>query len=203
MDPLTDRTTEIVVDGRTIKVHQPGALATGATRNWRLTEEAYRRYEQHIREGIRNWPNETKFAVPSGMSPNTFEHRFRDALQALREFKYDADVALALAALPGNPAVSMDPDGKHVWFRERSKRGRPISLSPSSHERPGTILRPTIYGTPTLAALRAFQTLISEGHLVAPLSFRGVIDEAVQSAIVADYDTAFVYDAATDITQML
>lgn len=203
MNPLTDLSTKIVrPDGSTVEIIQPGARMV-ASKNWRLTEEAYRRYESHIREAIKNFPKETKFDVPAGMSPNTFVHRLRDALQAVIMFGYDVDVQLSLRDIRAELTVCMDPAGTGVWIREKGRPGRPVKVQLGQpNERPGYI-NTAIYPNPTEDVLHAFCILGSSGHRQSPVQFKGRISEDLQSAMVAKYDTAFAYDEVADVTTMI
>lgn len=200
MDPLTD-SSEFTPDG--VQIIRPGALTRGS-KNWRLTEEAYRRYEHCIRTAIQNWPNETAFEIPDGVSPNTFEHRLRDALQAIKLYPYDPDVQSALATIRTELVVSMDPDGKKIWIRAKGTRGRPVQIHKAeSHQRLtqasiGLVLPPA-----TEAAILAFLQLSASGHRTEPVTFKGRVDPQLKQLILTTYDTAFVYDEVRDVTTML
>lgn len=204
MDPTTDSSEFVnLPDGRTINVIRPGALTR--SKNWRLTEEAYRRYEQHIRTAITNWPRETAFEIPAGCSPNTFEHRLRDALQAIKMYGYDPDVQQSLAAIREELVVSMDPDGKQVWIRAKGSRGRPVQMHKSeSHARPTqAYVEPEVLPAPTLDVIMAYITLAASGHRTSPVVFKGRIDPQLETSITSRYDTAFAYDSDKDTTTML
>lgn len=199
MDPRTDA-FEHSPDGSMII--RPGALTR--SKNWRLTEEAYRRYEHCIRTAIQNWPNETAFDVPPESSPNTFEHRLRDALQAIKLYGYDADVQSAIGAIRTELVVSMDPSGSKVWIRAKGQRGRPVNIHKSeSHQRLAQVGVGAVLPEATEAVLRSFLELAKSGHRTEPVQFRGQIDPVITTALSTIYDTAFVYDTQRDVTTML
>ena len=202
MNPLTDKQSTLIVNGQPTIVIQPGGKIARST-NWRLNESAFRRYEHHIRSAIDAWPKETKFEIPAGVSVNTFEHRLRDAMQALKMYGYDEELQKKLASLRTELVVSMDPDGKAVWIRERGKRGRPISLISRQNEKRVAIAPIPVQPSPDEAVLRAYLTLSSSGNRTDPVHFKGRIDQALQDLLMSQYDTAFVYDDAQDITIML
>ena len=202
MNPLTDKQSTLIVNGQPTIVIQPGGKIARST-NWRLNEAAFRRYEHHIRSAIDAWPKETKFEIPAGVSVNTFEHRLRDAMQALKMYGYDEELQKKLASLRTELVVSMDPDGKAVWIRERGKRGRPISLISRQNEKRVAIAPIPVQPSPDEAVLRAYLTLSSSGNRTDPVHFKGHIDQALQDLLMSQYDTAFVYDDAQDITIML
>lgn len=203
MNHLTDLSTKLLrPDGTAIEIIQPGARVV-ASKNWRLTEEAYRRYESHIREALKNFPKETKFEVPLGMSPNTFVHRLRDALQAVILFGYDVDVQMALKATRTEFTVSMDQAGTGVWIREKGRPGRPVKMQLGvANERPGYI-GATIHPNPTEDVLRAFCILGASGHRHDPVQFKGQISATLQAEMMKYYDTAFAYDETADVTTMI
>ena len=203
MNPLTDLSTKILrSDGTIIEVVQPGARVI-ASKNWRLNEGAYRRYESFLREAIKNWPKETKFDVPAGMSPNTFVHRLRDALQAVILFGYDVDVQLELRDIRAELTVCMDPAGTGVWIREKGKPGRPVKMQLGQHQERIGHINATIHPAPTADVLRAFCILGASGHRHDPVQFKGPIDQSVQDEMMKYYDTAFAYDPTADITTMI
>lgn len=202
MNPLTDLSTKIQrADGTIVEIIQPGAKVQGS-KHWRLTEAAYRRYETHIRAAIAAWPNEIKFDVPPGMSPNTFEHRFRDAMQAIKLYGYDADVQQALRNIRTELVVSMDPSGTACWIRARKTAGRPVAMF-KSEGRSHPLQNTTVLPTPTEEVLRAFLTLGVSGHRVDPVQFKGRIDQALIDTLQQQFDTAFAYDKASDVTTMI
>ena len=200
-NPLTDLVSTVVRDGRTITVIQPGGRIA-RSKNWRLNEDAFRRYESHLREAIDAWPRETKFAVPAGMSPNTFEHRLRDALQALKLFGYEPGLQTQLAAIREELTVSQDTSGTSVWIRARQRAGRPIQMHTMENERPNASFG-LIHPNPTEQVLKAYCILGAAGHRSEPIQFRGRIDAALIDTFQQQYDTAFAYDEATDVTTMI
>lgn len=203
MNPLTDKISTIVINDKPTPVIQPGGKLARST-NWRLTEEAFLRYKSHIEEAIRNWPNETKFDIPAGMSVNTFEHRLRDAMQALKLYGYDLELQKKLADLRTELVVSMDVSGEAVWIRQKGKKGRPVSLISSRNERRSpSVAAKVVHPSPDEATLRAFLQLSSTGHRTEPVHFKGRIDQALQDTLVNAFDTAFVYDDSDDVTIML
>lgn len=202
MNPLTDLSTKVLrPDGSIVEVIQPGARLV-RSKNWRLNEDAYRRYEAHIREAIKVWPTETKFAIPNGMSPNTFEHRLRDALQAIKLFGYDADVQVALANIREELVVSMDPAGDAVWIRARGSRGRPVQLQTQPNDRPGFI-GAVILPSPDEETVRAYCVLGKVGHRTEPVQFKGRLTATLVDILLTQYDVAFAYDEAADVTTMI
>ena len=203
MNPLTDKQSTLIIHGKPVTVIQPGGKIARST-NWRLNEDAFRRYESHIQTAVDAWPNETKFDIPPGVSVNTFEHRLRDAMQALKLYGYNEALQTKLASLRTELVVSMDPDGKAVWIRERGKRGRPVSLLSTENRRhPMVASNPTVQPPPDEAVLRAYLTLSAAGQRTEPVRFKGRIDQTLQDILVSQFDTAFVYDDTQDVTIML
>lgn len=203
MNPLTDLTSKLQLpDGSFVEVVQPGARVH-VSKNWRLTEAAYRRYESHIREAIKHFPKETRFDVPSGMSPNTFVHRLRDALQAVIMFGYDIDVQLSLKDIRAELTVCMDQAGTGVWIRAKGKPGRPVKMQlGTANERPGYI-GATILPSPSEEVLRAFCILAATGNRHEPVQFKGPISAELQEEMTRSFDTAFAYDNVADVTTMI
>lgn len=202
MNPLTDKLSSVQVGDRTVNIVIPGGL-NKSSKNWRLTREAYENYAPHLRLGIENFERgeETSFNVPSGVSPNTFAARFRDAKQALLLYGYDPLLQQRLIAL-GNVAVSMDPDGKHVWFRARHQPGREIKATVDQVKRP---LAPVenITDMPDETELTAMCLLINKGRLLGPVFFRGAIDPSLQSRLEESYDVGFAFDDTTNTTTLI
>jgi hypothetical protein len=200
MNP-TDLSQQITLpSGRVITAITPGG-ALLRSRNARLNEAAFRRFERHIALGIANWPKETAFAIPSGLSPNTFEHRFRDALQALKLFKYDETMYNQLLDIRDEVCISLDPDGSQVWFRAKRKQGRPVEIHTGKelHRPAFANLNRPIEPSPTEETLIGFLSVAR----TYPMSFRGRIDPSITSRLEAQYDTAFAYDDGRDVTTML
>lgn len=189
-------------DGRSIEVIQPGGRIV-RSKNWRLNENAYRSYESHIREAIKAWPQETCFNVPNGMSPNTFEHRLRDAMQAIKLYGYDADVQSALGSIRDELVVSMDPDGSKVWIRARGTRGRPIQMHRQENVRPQLAVESEIKPTPTEEVVQAYAVLLTSPAGFSPIQFKGRLSPELINKITSEYDVAFAYDDATNVTRML
>ena len=204
MNPTTDLQQKVQMpDGRVITVVTPNGRLV-RTKNWRLNENSFRAYEAHIREAVEAWPAETKYVVPNGMSPNTFEHRFRDAIQALKLFGYDADLQAKLAAIRAEITISQDTDGRHVWFRAKQRAGRQINLGKAeTHERPDITTYIEVHETHDEEMLRAFLTLAAKGVHSGPVQFRGRIDADLVLMLEKQYDTAFVYDEKRNVTTML
>lgn len=179
------------------------------SRNERLNEAAYRRYESHIREGIRNWNSvpsrETQFAVPSGMSPNTFAHGLRDALQSIKLFSYDPEVQSALAAIREEIVIALAPAGDAVWFRAKGKQGRPVQVHfGTTHNRPSIAsLTNIIHPNPDEETLRAFCVLGAKGLRAEGVQFKGRVMSETIAKFELEFDTAFAYDEASDVTTML
>lgn len=206
MNPSTDRLSEVTTpDGRTITVLQPGALVKEESRHWRLRREAFERFRQHIEIALANWPAETKFGVPSGVSPNTFEHRMRDAIQALIAFQYDPALYAKLVAIRTELTVSMDPDGKHVWIRAKSKQGRKVALhaTKSTHIMPLAPQPLALTSVPDRETLTALMTLAAKGVRKEPITFPGILDASTISWLESSYDTAVVHDEASNQTTIL
>jgi hypothetical protein len=204
MDPLTDKITHVPLpDGRTIEVVQPGALVNPpGSSNWRLTREVFDRYAPFLRTAAVNWPSETSFAVPVGMSPNTFCRALRDARQALLAFVYNEELYNLHLPLATLAVFSLDPAGTSVWFRARGTRGRTKKYTHEvvAHNHRQTEVK--VSATPTPDELRAMCVLIKTGRLESPLQFRGRIDEQLISELELKHDVAFVWDDVTDITTL-
>lgn len=204
MNPQTDLSTQVrLADGRIINVVQPGGKIA-KSKNWRLTEEAFRRYESLIREAIAAWPNETCFDIPNGSSPNTFSHRLRDALQALKMYGYDPELQQSLANIREELVVAMDADGSKVWIRAKGKQGRPINIHSSSHERPTmAVVQSTVLPNPVPDVLRAYVVLLVNRAGAEAYQFRGKIADDTISLIQKEHDVAFAYDEAADVTTVI
>ena len=204
MNPETDTVTQVrLAEGRIVTVIQPGARMRGS-RNARLSEDSFRAYESHIREAITAWPKETCFAVPVGMSPNTFEHRLRAAIQALIVFGYEPELQKQLATIRGEIVVSQDNEGKNVWIREKAARGRPVQMHRGEvGVRQLPPIAQTILPNPTEEVLRAYLVLAAAGQRTDPIQFRGKIAETLVTTLQNEFDTAFVYDEVSDLTTML
>lgn len=203
MNPLTDLQTRVArPDGSIVTIIQPGARIQGSS-HWRLNESAYRRYESYIREVIKVWPQESIFAVPNGMSPNTFEHRLRDAIQAITLFAYDADAHKFILSIRSELAVSANLEGTRVSVRLKKPIGRRHKLTPERipNERPGLTHVPVL-DSMDLAQLEAQCLLSKEGVRTEPLRIRGKVTDEDQTYLLARFDTAFAYDEILDITTM-
>lgn len=202
MNPQTDLSTQVrLSSGHIVEVIQPGGRLV-RSKNWRLNETAFRNYEAHIRLAIDEWPRETPFVIPNGMSPNTFEHRLRDALQALKLFGYDAQLQQKLLAIREELMVSMDQEGKQVWIRAKGKQGRPVQIHKGEHQRPGMTYS-AVHPNPDAETLQALCVLASKGVRTEPVRFKGKITGELQAALELQFDTAFVYDEQADVTTML
>jgi hypothetical protein len=202
MNPLTDLSTKVLrPDGSIVEVVRPGARLV-PSKNWRLTEEAYRRYESHIREALRAWPQESKFNIPAGMSPNTFCHRLRDALQAVKLFGYDADVVEQLTSRP-ELCVSMDPAGTAVWIRARGQQGAPIKMHKGQSDSHPARHAPIVHPNLDADTLEAFCILLGKGIRSEPVQCKGQIPENIQLSLTSRFDIAFAYDENLDITTMI
>lgn len=203
MDPTTDLSTQVkLANGHIVTVIQPGGRIP-KSRNWRLNEAAYRAYASHITEAVNAWPVETKFDIPSGMSPNTFEHRLRDALQAVKAFGYDPVIQTRLAEIRDELVVSMDPAGTAVWIRAKGKAGRPVQLK-SSRQTHGVVSAvESIQPNPDRDTLHAWCTLIQKKVRSEPVQFRGKVDQTLVEALQINFDVAFTYDETQDVTILL
>lgn len=203
MNPLTDKITLIAKpDGTTLKVIQPGALVTPSS-NWRMTRELYDRYAPYLEMAVNNWPKETKFSIPEDMSPNTFCARFRDARKALLLFHYDLALEAKLRALDDAPVISMDPDGKHVWFRERGQQSAPNKVS---HGEAINHLASTPIPTaplPPLEDLHSICKLMSTGALRGPLAYHGLLPPPDQQTLESLFDIAFILDPVKQTTTLI
>lgn len=203
MNPETDKFRDVPLgDGRSVRVVQPGANVR-TSRNWRLKPEAFERYREHIKLALDRWPQETSFEVPNGMSPNTFEHRLRDAVQALIVFQYDPELYTRMVAVRAEIVVSQSQDGKSVWFRAKQSAGKPVSLT-LGH----TISRPqqttvAVKPQPSADELSALCLLLSSGQLEGPYQCRGRFAEQLIVELEEKYNVAFAYDEQSDTTTVL
>lgn len=203
MNPLTDLQTRVArPDGSIVTIIQPGARITGSS-HWRLNEAAYRRYESYIREVIKVWPQESVFAVPSGMSPNTFEHRLRDAVQAITLYAYDADTHKFILSIRSELAVSANQEGTRVSIRLKKPVGRRHKLTAERvpNDRPGLTHVP-VMPSMDLDQLVAQCVLGKEGTRTEPVRFKGQVSDEDQAYLLSKFDTAFAYDEVLDVTTM-
>ncbi len=207
MNPETDKITIIPRPdgGPDLTIIQPGALLKGSS-NWRLTRSAFERYAEHLKQAVDAWPQETKFNVPTGLSPNTFCARLRDARKALILYGYDPDLQHRMIALGNEPVIAMDPDGQHIWFRARGQQAAPIKVVSEHVSRLGYV--PAMQGAnitsmPTEDELRAMCKLISAGRMSGPLIFKGEINEFLKTDLESNYDVAFVWEPHQGITTLL
>jgi hypothetical protein len=203
MNPLTDKLTEILKpDGSVLRIIQPGALVKPSA-NWRMTREAYERYAPYLEMAVNNWPKETKFSIPDDISPNTFCARFRDARKALLLFHYDLELESKLRALADAPVISMDPDGRHVWFRERGVQSAPTKVvKGETMNRLSTELRPTT-ALPDMIGLTSLCNLMKAGVVRGPFAFTGIITSAAQETIESQFDVSFVIDNEKSTTTLI
>lgn len=179
----------------------------GTSRNSRLSESAFTRYRSYIETAVNAWPAETQFVVPSGLSPNTFVARLRDALNALKQFRYDPTLAAKLDIVrEADMVVSLSPDGSTVWFRARGKLGRPRAAVPtpvrhenpllSAHESTARPLpSPSEIDADIRAARAAGQTL--------PLIYFGQLTAVDQAALEAVFDLGITFDPSSNLTTII
>jgi hypothetical protein len=201
VNPLTDK-VEIFrrPDGSTLEVIRPGA----ATRNYRLTKEAFTRYETILTDAINRWPEETAWEIPTNLSPNTFVAQLREARRALLLFNYNPDLKTRLMAIDHEVALTLDPRGTSVWFRKRAQNGRPMKFTPlASAGRAMNLSTSTVRNMPTADQLDALCKLISQKVIDGPILLRGRVSPELISQLEISYDIAFAYDAPTDVTTVL
>jgi len=198
MDPRTDLSTKMLrADGQVVEIIQPGAL-NPKSNHWRFKESAYRNYEAHLRLALKNWPKPTKFLVPHDMTINTFEHRLRDARQAVLLYGYDIDVQLGLKEAGPSLSVSVDIEGNAIWIRPKGQVGRlPRDMVLDDPTKLNTL------PNPNAGVVQAYCVLGASGHRKEPVHFQGTIPPEVQDSMTAKYDTAFIYDEQTDVTTMI
>lgn len=214
MNPLTDRVTQVAMPQGTVTVIQPGALIpkgtdASGTHHWRLSKRMFDRYSDILWHCVRAWPTETRLEVPAGLSPNTFEHRLRDARQALLKYpSYEPALHAALVALRGSDGNVANPvfssDNGVVWFRERGQKGRngkvPLAAShPHTHGPTAVDVRPT----PSDEQAHALCLLLSSGFLVGPIQFTSRLSPDTLATLEANFNVGFAYDERTDITTVL
>jgi hypothetical protein len=203
MNPLTDKLTSVPLpDGRTLEIVQPGALARpDHSKNELYSRDSYLRYAQHLELAISNMEKglETEFNVPVGLSANTFCARFRSARKALILFNYDPALRarlVELSQLGKDPTISLAQDGRSVWFRRPSGRGRAVKLSRAVDRQQhghGLIL-PALKPLPAEDDLRAMCTLAKSGLLSGQVVFKGIIPADTIAALEAEFDVAVTVD---------
>lgn len=208
MNPSTDRITTHSIAGKTVHIVQPGANRPSyQSRNWRLTEEAFRRYELYIDAAVTGFEatpkRESQFACPDGISPNTFVARVRDALQALILYGYNPTLQARLKAVRSEITVSLDPDGKSIWFRERQKAGRRVKLMPEHIRQHAIAAEPPIEKSLTPDELSAICQMHHSKLKTAPTFIRGQLPADVITDLETRYDVGIVYDPETLLTRIV
>lgn len=200
-DLTTEVTLRDVLTGqtKTVTIVQPSANRKVGAAHWRFSPAIVERYAPLFREALSRWPDETQFQIPKNMSPNTFEHRFRDARKALRDFRVIPDLADALEKI--DFTISLAPDGKSVWFRARgAKPGRPITVG-SASARSLPVIPPKPLPSPE--DLRQICSLYSRQLIPGPIPYFGRIDAETLAALETDFDLGFAYDERMNITTIL
>ena len=206
-DPSTDKVTRIVDVDRIIEVIQPGAAVKPVRdQNWRFNEKAYDRYKVYLRQAVDNWPNETSFEIPAGLSPNTFCARFRDAIVGLINYGYEPDLQQRVLAIRDQFVVSHDKDDK-IWFRAKGNVGRtprnPKVLVAEKTLRPIFEETKVIQRVLTVDEITSYVNLMRSNLVQGPIVFRGKLDDSIATSLEESLDIAFAYDEATNTTAFL
>lgn len=204
MNPLTDKVTNVKLpDGRTVEIRQPGAIRPQST-NWRLTRDAFERYEHILRQMVANLPNETSFDRPPGMSINTFCARLRDARQALLLYGYDPKLQALHAPLEHTHVIAMDPSGERVWFRERGQVGRREKADSTVQSvKRALAFTHEVTDMPSASELDAMCLLLKSGRVNGPFIFRGRMEPSIHEHLEIAFDVGISYDDKTDLTTLL
>lgn len=214
MDPSTDIERTIQrADGTTLRVIIPGGNLQGKSANYLYTEDAFRKYESHIREAIANIskdpPIETQFAIPSGMSPNTFTARMRSALAGLKLYPtYAPDLHAQLLNLQQEFVVAQAQDGHSVWFRIKQRKGRAPSLVKQtiSHRNPRMeALTATAIRHPSLSAseLEAYCLLLGSRKLIGPIITSTHFPDDLIASLESRHDVSITWDDAASETTII
>jgi hypothetical protein len=95
----------------------------------RLRLSQVERYAGFIQQALDNWPRETYFEIPAGISPVTFAARLRDAVASYRRYRWpglNIDDA-KFNAIDGAFVVrDPDPTGK-VYWAHKLPQGRTVA----------------------------------------------------------------------------
>lgn len=175
---------------------------TGIYNEPRKSERLFRRYESLIAEGVSRFPAESKFPVPEDLSPAYFLARFRDAILSLSENHWETYVDKEkLVKIRKVFVLSLSPDGKAVWFRQRQRQGRPTTPF-GVHEQPVDRLgfETTIWRDVTNPELEALCLLIHTQRLAGPYTLQQEVDQDYIDQLQTRYNVALIYDSAKNET---
>lgn len=200
MNPLTDRITER--DGITYVA--PGQANRLPVASWRHTREVFDRWAEHFRTAMRNFPRETCFECPDGLSVHTFVRVLRDTRQANALYRYDEPLLALMSADPvASWVIAHEPGTNKVWFRAPGAKGRPEGVSETAVLHGRSIAMDRIRPTPTAEQIHALCRLLSEQWLDGPFQFRSRLDASLVLALETQYNVGFAYDEALDVTTII
>lgn len=165
----------------------------------------FRRYEPLIAEGLRNFPNATKFTPGPEIGLTTFTARFRDAITSFRRYQWKSTLIDhdKFANDVGKFVVRSDAENACVWFCQRQAAGRApagVTVDPSSVPSASQATPNGILADCTPEEITAFCLLINNRRLVGPVLFYSDITPHVDTL---RFDVGVNYDLQSNVSTLI
>lgn len=170
----------------------------------RLRESSFRKYENFIAEGIKNFPQHTTFPAPASGKPNltTFCARFRDALSSYKTYKWPSKVIdeEKFKKFNDNISIKLKVETNAVEFSLRTSAHQTLVIKAP--------VKPVNAPDCVLTNLnedevKAFCLLLSNKRLNGPVEFLGEISVELYAELLPQHDIGIFYNPSTQITTII
>lgn len=177
----------------------------------RFKEAMFRRYEPLMTIAVQRAPEETEFACPPQLSPNTFIARFRDAFLSLKRFEWNRSPTGTtipmdkLRSLDGKFILHLNPLTNSVWFRAKQagprevhkikaawRAGAPSSTHGTQPQAP--------WVDPTADEVEAIALLLHTRRLVGPFQLATQLPSKTILSLQARYDIVLRWEEGQGTT---